>query len=51
MAVEVFQKGRVYRVLAADTKPTNPSYHLLVETDTGLHFCWNGTAWVSYVRP
>jgi hypothetical protein len=48
MAVGILNLRRVYKVLAADTKPANPAYYLLYEVDTGLWLAWNGTAWVSY---
>lgn len=48
MAVERFRRHRYYRCLSSDTKPTNPSFDVLVETDTGLWFVWSGTAWVAY---
>ena len=48
MAVEVIKLEKMYRCTSSDTKPTNPAWLRLVETDTGQHYIWNGTSWVVY---
>lgn len=48
MAVAVFSLTRAYMCLSTDVKPTNPAYPRLYEVDTGIHYAWNGSAWVVY---
>lgn len=51
MSVELLDLTKGYICLSSDTKPTSPSHDLLYETDTGIHYVWNGSAWVTYSGP
>lgn len=51
MSVELLDLTKGYICLSTDTKPTAPSHDLLYETDTGIHYVWNGSAWVVYSEP
>ena len=50
MAVAVMNFRKAYICLSTDVKPASPSngYALLYESDTGLWYAWNGSAWVAY---